>query len=131
MTPTGRTLHHLRAAGYVAESVERFIAQIKCRKDFLGCIDIIGVKASEPVLAVQATSAPNHASRVNKAKREPRLQTWLQSGSRFEIWSWAKCDGRWECRKTPLVLDDLDVLAIEPPRRRRRKIEPTLFAGAI
>jgi hypothetical protein len=68
---------------------------------------------------------------VTKAKAEIRLRAWLASGSRFEVWSWSKRADKWEVKKTPLLTDNIDIRAIEPPRRRRRKIEPMLFAGAL
>jgi hypothetical protein len=90
MTPTARTLNILRRDGYTAGVVERWLPRCNIRVDLFGCIDLLAIRPGEPVLAIQATSGSNHAARVAKSKAEPRLQTWLAAGGRFEIWSWSK-----------------------------------------
>lgn len=60
------------------------------------------------IIGIQATSGSNHASRVNKAFAEPRLQQWLAAGGRFQVWSWSKRmhgkQARWELRDEETVL---------------------------
>jgi hypothetical protein len=131
MTPTARTLQELRGDGYTPAVVEAWIPRLNVRRDLFGVGDVLAVRPGDPPLLVQCTTGDHHAHRVVKAKTEIRLRAWLGSGSRFEVWSWTRRDEHWEVRKTPLVMDDVDVTAIEPPRRRRRKIEPMLFAGAL
>ena len=46
----------------------------------------VAIRAGEPVLAVQATTGPNGAARLAKAKAEPRLAIWVAAGQRFEVW---------------------------------------------
>jgi hypothetical protein len=127
MTPTARTLHQLRQDGWTAQSVECWIPTLKIRRDLFGVGDVLAVKPGGRPLLIQATSDSHHAHRVGKAKKEARLRAWLGSGSRFEVWSWGKRGERWECRKTPLVLDDVDIHAVPPPRRQHKKLEPGLF----
>jgi len=112
MTPTARTLKQLRTDGWEAAVVEKWIPHIRRRVDLYGCIDILAMREGSPVLAVQATSAANVASRINKAKGEPRLRIWLRCGQRFEVWGWAKHgkagrQKRWTCRKVAVALADL------------------------
>ena len=126
MTPTGRTLNELRRDGFTAAVVESWIPRLNVRRDLFGVGDVLAVRPGECLL-IQCTSGDHHANRVTKAKAEIRLRAWLGSGSRFEVWSWSKRDDRWEVRKTPLVIDDIDIRAIEPPKRRRSKREPMLF----
>ncbi len=128
-TPTARTLNLLRAEGWTCQVVESWIPRLNIRRDLFGVADVLAVKPGESaVLLIQCTSTPNVASRFGKAKAEPRLRTWLACGQRFEVWGWDKRGGRWECRRIPLVLDDLsNVAAMTPPRRKRLKAEPCLF----
>jgi hypothetical protein len=56
MSPAARTLQALRASGYVAGVVERYIFQTKTRVDLFGCVDIIAARRGQPILAVQATT---------------------------------------------------------------------------
>lgn len=117
--PTARTLKELRSLGYVAQVVEKWIPQCRKRLDLFGCIDILSVEnglmmpgGRRGILAVQATSGANHSARVAKAKAEPLLRTWLETGSTFEVWSWAKRGARgkrklWTLRREHLTLNDL------------------------
>ena len=66
-SPTARTLDWLRKAGYLADVAEKWIEVTKQRKDLFGFIDVVAIGGGEQgVLAVQSTSASNHASRVTK-----------------------------------------------------------------
>jgi hypothetical protein len=87
-SPTARTPALMKELGYVADVVERRVYR-RVTKDFLGIIDIIGVKCGEPPLAVQTTSLSNMAAWLAKAKAEPRLRAWLGAGGRFEPSAWA------------------------------------------
>jgi hypothetical protein len=112
-SPTARTLALLRADGWIAEVVEKWIPFAKIRKDFAGCIDIIcfrppreidiGSTQSEPagagIVGVQATSTGNLGARIKKSLAEPKLALWKQSGGRFACIGWAKRGKRGE-RKT-------------------------------
>jgi hypothetical protein len=84
-----RSLAHLRRLGYVAEVVEQRVHRFVTR-DFLGVIDVLGVKPGEPLVGVQATSTSNLAARRKKALAEPRLRTWLEAGAVFLLHGWAK-----------------------------------------
>src|SRR3546814_5061317 len=64
-SPTARTLAKLRADGWLAWVVEKWIPQTRKRSDLFGFIDILAQRDGE-VLAVQATSRSNVSSRVNK-----------------------------------------------------------------
>jgi hypothetical protein len=112
MTPTARTLAALRAQGYIAATVEKWIPRMKRRVDLFGCIDILAFKADVPgVLGVQATTADHAAERMEKAKAEPRMMSWLVAGMgrRFQVWGWRKVGARGK-RKTwkPLVTELFD-----------------------
>lgn len=89
-SPTSRTLELLRAEGWTPAVVERHNTFSHKKNDLFGCIDIVAMKPGHPILGVQATSDSNHAARREKASKEPRLITWLATGSLFEVWSWKK-----------------------------------------
>ncbi len=121
MSPTARTLDLLRRRGYVAEVVERWLARIERRKDFLGCVDIVAAKAGEPVLAVQATSLANVSARLKKAGRAPALRAWLATEhATFQVWGWCRRGGRWAVKIVELRSEDLEPVVLQAPRRRRR-----------
>jgi hypothetical protein len=130
MTPTARTLTALRRAGYVAAVVEKWIAQAGIRKDLFGCIDLVAVRRDEAgVLGVQATTLSNVSTRVEKAKGQAELRTWLAAGNRFEVWGWAQRSGRWTVKRVAVKGEDLQAEVIVKPRRRGKRMEQgELFA---
>lgn len=91
MTPTQRSLKHLRELGYQAQVVEQWNAYAKVRIDLWGCIDILAIRPGEPVLGVQCTSPSNLSQRVAKCRELG--QTWLSTGSRLEAWAFRKLKG--------------------------------------
>jgi hypothetical protein len=123
MSPTARTLLHLRKCGYVADVVERWIAQAGIRKDFLGFADIIAVSRHEPdILAVQATTIANLGARLAKARSKAEFRVWLAAGARFECWGWALRAGRWQVKRVAVQAEALAGVVVQAvPRRRRAK----------
>lgn len=117
MTPTALTLRDLRANGWEAAVVERWNPYARIRQDLFGIIDIIAVKPGCGVMGVQATSDANVSARVNKAKAEPRLKSWLGAGCRFTVVGWKKRNNRWGARWVEFPLKE------EAP-------EPTLNFGS-
>jgi hypothetical protein len=94
MTPTQLTLRKLRADGWLAEVVERWVPGANVRKDLFGFVDILALRDGE-TLAVQATSYTNISARVNKiasldAVADVRRANW-------SIWviGWRKVNNRW------------------------------------
>lgn len=111
-TPTQRTIADLKAMGFTFQVVERWNPFAKRRVDFLGCIDVIACKPGVGIVGIQATSGTNHSARREKAKAEPKLRAWLESGARFELWSYAKRGARgksktWELRREELTAADV------------------------
>jgi hypothetical protein len=121
MSPTARSLSHLRKCGYVADVAERFIAHAGIRRDFLGFVDIIAVSRREPgVLAVQATTLDHVGHRLAKARSRPELKVWLRAGAAFEVWGWFQRAGRWEVKRVAVQPEDLAAVPVQAPARRRR-----------
>lgn len=108
-SPTSRTLQELKRLGFAAQVVERWNAFAKKRIDLFGIIDVVAIKPGVGIIGIQATSGTNHAARRTKSLAEPRLRLWLESGGRFEVWSWAKQGARgarklWELRREEITV---------------------------
>ena len=118
MTPTARSLAHLRAEGYQAQVVERRNPHSKTLLDLFGVIDIIGAHPEKGIIGVQATTGPHVAARRTKSLDEPRLMVWLLAGGTYEIWGWSLQGPRgkrkaWTLRRSPIVLSDFVELKAE------------------
>lgn len=89
MTPTARSLAHLRELGYRPAVVEKTIPRTFVKQDCFG-VDILALKPGHPILAVQTTSGSNHASRRTKLEEAGFITLWKGAGAVLEIWSWEK-----------------------------------------
>lgn len=99
MSPTQRTLKHLREAGYTAEVVERWNPHARVRHDLFNIIDVLGVSDTE-VCAVQTTSAGNMKARINKIAESDILPRLLKLEWRVIVHGWRKnSKGRWELKE--------------------------------
>ena len=102
MTPTARTIKHYEALGFTADVVERRITKTVTR-DFLGCIDVIALKAGEPPHFIQATAGQSGGG--NKWKRRQKLEgnehlPVLQATGKVILHSWYQMkDGTWTPRE--------------------------------
>jgi len=106
VSPTQRSLAHLKELGYCAKVVEKWNPFAKIRQDLFGG-DIVALKSGEPVLIVQATTGSNHAARRMKLEEAGFTALWTGAGARLEIWSWAKAGARgkrkvWTVRREAL-----------------------------
>lgn len=113
MSPTQRTLKHLRDAGYTVAVVERWNQYAKIRQDLFGIIDLIAISPIAGIVGIQACAGASHAARRAKSIAEPRLRTWLQAGGKFEVFSWSKTGARgkrktWTPRCESIRYEDLD-----------------------
>jgi hypothetical protein len=107
MSPTQRSLAHLKQLGYAARVVEDWNHFARIRQDLFGG-DILALKPGESVLVVQATTGSHH----NSARREKLtaagfITLWTGAGATLEIWSWAKQGPRgrrktWQLRREAL-----------------------------
>ena len=108
-TPTERSLAKLRADGFTVCSVEKWIAQIKCRKDAFGFGDLLAVKIGIPgATLVQTTTAANMSARLAKIKSIAEAAIWLAAGNRITVHGWVKAGPRgkakrWTCRETEVT----------------------------
>lgn len=105
-SPTQRTLAECRKRGYTAAVVEHWNSYVKIRQDLFGCIDIVAL-TPDGILAIQACSGTDHARRADKILAEPRAKKWVESGGRFEVWSWAKRGERGARKLWTLRIEDV------------------------
>ena len=128
-SPTALTLHALRASGYTADVVERFVAAANIRRDWGGFGDVLAAGRGEIVL-VQCTTADHVAHRLAKARGRPELRAWLAAGGKFQVWGWHRRSGNVgssaASRSSPATWAD----EVDPARRRtRRPKQRSLFDG--
>ena len=98
MTPTQRSLKHLRDNGYHAEVVEKWNHITKTRKDLWGVADILAIRDGE-ILAVQTTSSSNVSARVKKIAESEIVPLIRSAGVGLLVHGWRKnAKGRWELR---------------------------------
>ncbi len=98
MTPTQRSMAHLKAQGYRVAVVERWNAHARIRQDLFGVVDLLAIKAGE-TLAVQTTSGSNVAARVKKIADSEAIGDIRAAGWTFHVHGWRKnAQGRWVLR---------------------------------
>lgn len=91
MSPTSRSLAHLRSLGYIAEVVEKTVPRTFIKKDFLGIFDILAIHPKAPgILGVQTTSTSNVSARAKKMLASPNLDLWTNAGCEAVIHGWSK-----------------------------------------
>ena len=95
ISPTSRTLKHLKDHGYTCGIVERWIKMPThpaggFRKDFLGCIDIIGITESETIGVQSCGSA--FSQHYNDIVTNPDALKWITGNThrRLMIIGWRK-----------------------------------------
>lgn len=97
MTPTQRSLAHLRGLGYLAEVVERWIPGANIRRDLFGWCDIVAIRPGE-TLAVQCTST-GVAERVRKIAESDTVGAVRAAGWTIHVHGWTKrANGRYALR---------------------------------
>ena len=94
MAPTQLTLRKLRADGWLAEVVERWVPGANIRKDLFGFVDIIALRDGE-TLAIQATSYSNISARVNKIASLDTVADVREANWSIWVIGWRKINNRW------------------------------------
>lgn len=87
MSPSASAMKHLAELGYTPWVVERNITPI-IKRDLFNCIDILALNPDGWTMAVQVTSAPNHAARATKVRECEYLPLMLGAGWVVEVWSY-------------------------------------------
>ena len=96
MTPSSRTIAHLKEQGYWVGLVERYVrfgqTPMGKRYDQFGIIDYIAIKPGHKVLGVQSTGQ-GYAAHMTKLTVEKRAESlmWLSSGhTELVLYGWRK-----------------------------------------
>lgn len=99
LSPTQRSLTYLREQGWVADVVERWKGP-RNRSDFLGVIDIVGVRPGQTV-GVQTTTTGNSAARVHKLEASEHFDDLRGAGWLLCVHGWSRhVDGLWHLKET-------------------------------
>ena len=99
MTPSQRTVAHLRKLGYQTANVEHYNYFTKRKHDLFGCIDILAI-GNDETLAVQVTSKSNMSARIKKIEASEALPEMLRSGWRVIVHGWWKgTNGRYQLKE--------------------------------
>ena len=102
MTPTARSMAHLRAQGWTVGVVEQRIPRTNITRDLFGFIDLLAIKGGE-TLAVQVTSGSNMAARQRKITDHPNLPAVRAAGWAVVVHGWRlNAAGRWTLRVVDL-----------------------------
>lgn len=127
MSPTQRTLADLKARGYRAGIVERWIAFRKIRIDLFNIIDIVAIKPTTidgpgHVLGVQSTGQAfsEHLKKLTIEKAD-ETRAWLESGARLELYGWRKLKvkrGKSATRWTPRI-QEINLSDLKSPNTER------------
>ena len=99
MTPTQRSLAHLRAAGWQVAIVEHWNPFARIRQDLFGVLDLLAVRDGV-TLGVQTTSGSNVSARVRKIAESETVPALRKAGWLLHVHGWRKgANGRWALRE--------------------------------
>jgi len=99
MTPTQRSLAHLRAAGWQVAIVEHWNPFARIRQDLFGVLDLLAVRDGV-TLGVQTTSGNNVSARVRKIAESETVPALRDAGWLLHVHGWRKgANGRWALRE--------------------------------
>ena len=106
-SPTQRSLKHLRDQGYSVQVVEKWNPFAHIRQDLFGWIDLVAVHPTLGILGVQTTTKENLNARLEKAKGNAALLSWLLSGGKLHAHGWRKFEGHWVVDVREMKVQDL------------------------
>ena len=98
LSPTARSVEHLRAAGWTVGVVEQRIPHTNITRDLYGFIDLLAIRG-DTTMAVQVTSGSNVASRVHKIAEAEAVGAVREAGWSIVVHGWRKnAAGAWTLR---------------------------------
>lgn len=99
MSPTQRSLKHLRDNGYQVEIVEHWSPWAKRRNDLWGFVDLLAInRETGDILAVQTTSGTNVSARVKKITDHENLPLLRKANISIHVHGWSKLKSGWTLR---------------------------------
>ena len=94
VSPTQRTLAHLRKTYPLVQVVEHWNSFAGIRQDLFGIIDVLAV--GEDIAMVQTTTKSNMRARIEKILASPALPHLLAARIKVIVHGWWKqANGRW------------------------------------
>lgn len=101
VSPTQRSLAHMRELGYICAVVEKWNPHAMIRQDLYGFIDVLCVKG-EDIVGVQATTGSHTAARATKITEHPNWPL-VCNAIRVVVQGWRKnAAGKWVLREVEL-----------------------------
>lgn len=112
MSPTERSLKHLRAEGWAVHKTEAWNPWARRRVDAFGWGDLLACHPVHGIALVQTTTTANLSARLKKAKGLGALVSWSVAGGKLIAHGWAKRGPRgerkrWTLKVVSLLLEDL------------------------
>jgi hypothetical protein len=99
VSPTQRSLKHMREQGYTCDVAEYWQAFARKRKDLFSIVDIVCL-GNGVTVGVQATSLSNVSARVKKITECEHLGALRTAGWRLVVHGWGKgTNGRYRLRE--------------------------------
>lgn len=103
MSPTERSLKHLRDAGCLAQVVERWNPHARVRVDLWGFVDILALAPDGETIAVQTTALSGVSARVKKITDHENLPRIRKAGWTLLVHGWGKgANGKIRLREVDL-----------------------------
>lgn len=99
MSPTQRSLAHMRSQGATVCVVEHWNPFSKTRQDMFGILDLVALLDGETI-GIQTTSGSNVSARVAKITASEHLPALRRAGWRLLVHGWRKnAAGKWQLRE--------------------------------
>ena len=99
LSPTQRTMAHLRGQGRTCAIAEKWVSikppgkpQFGFRKDLFDFIDIVALDPVHGIVGVQCCAGSALSSHMTKIIVDCRenAEAWLQAKGKIEVWAWRK-----------------------------------------
>lgn len=108
MTPTQRSLAHLRQSCDLIQVVEKWNPHARIRQDLFGCVDILALRGAETI-AIQACAGASVSARVDKITNSDAIKHLRNAGWKVVVHGWRKVKVKrgekamkWELREVDL-----------------------------
>jgi hypothetical protein len=100
VSPTQRSLKHLRDAGHTCAVTERWNPHAKIRQDLFGFVDILSLSPDGETVAIQACNISDVSKRVDKIGAADCVAAIRRCGWHILVHGWGKQpNGRYRLRE--------------------------------
>ena len=100
ISPTQRSLKHLRDQGYTVAVTEKWNPHARVRQDLFGFVDLLAIRDSE-TLAIKTTSGSNLSARRVKVIEHENLPILFSAGWQVVLHGWLRknSENKWVLRE--------------------------------